>query len=185
MRGETNTAYSIKKGALFMLLMSTLVFGQNNKRDSIWSPIKYFVGTWKGEGGGEPGIGKYERGYNLVLNNNFVEIKNKSTYPPTEKNPKGEVHEDIGYFIYDSAKKTFLLRQLHIEGFVNDYALESISADKKTLVFVTEAIINVPKGWKAKDTYRILSNTEFEETFELAKPEKEFSVYSKVRFIRQ
>lgn len=114
-----------------------------------------------------------------------MEIKNKSTYPPTEKNPKGEVHEDIGYFIYDKGKKTFLLRQLHIENFANDYVLESISADKKTLVFVTETIINIPKGWKAKETYRITSEKEFEETFELAEPGKEFAVYSKVKFVKQ
>jgi len=175
----------MEKVALLILLSSTLAFGQNNKRDSIWSPIKYFVGTWKGEGGGEPGIGKYERSYQLVLNNNFVEIKNRSIYPPTDKNSKGEVHEDIGYFIYDKGKKTFLLRQLHIESFANDYVLESISADKKTLVFVTEAIINIPKGWKAKETYRILTDKEFEETFELAEPGKDFSVYSKVKFVKQ
>lgn len=170
---------------LLTLLSTTLTFGQNSKRDSIWSPIKYFVGTWKGVGGGEPGVGNYERSYQLILNNNFVEIRNKSTYPPTDKYPKGEVHEDIGYFIYDKGRKTFLLRQLHIESFANDYVLESLSADKKTLVFVTESIVNIPKGWKAKETYQIKSEKEFEETFELAEPGKEFTVYSRVRFVRQ
>ena len=175
----------MKKILLLLFLSSTWVFGQTSKRDSIWSPIKYFVGTWKGEGGGEPGIGKYERSYQLILSNNFVEIKNRSTYPPTNKNPKGEVHEDIGYFIYDKGKKTFLLRQLHVEGFVNDYILDNISPDKKTLVFVTTGIVNIPKGWRAKETYRILSSNEFEETFELAEPDKDFSVYSRVKFTKQ
>lgn len=175
----------MKKVVLLILLSSTLTYAQNTKRDSIWSPIRYFVGNWKGEGGGEPGIGKYQRSYQLILNNNFVEIKNKSTYPPTDRNPKGEVHEDIGYFIYDKYKRTFLLRQLHVESFANDYVLESISADKKTWVFVTEAIINIPNGWKAKETYRIVSDKEFEETFELAEPGKEFTIYSKVKFVRQ
>jgi len=175
----------MKKLPWLFLLVATVTYGQTNKRDSIWSPIKYFVGTWKGEGGGEPGMGKYERTYQFILNNNVIEIKNKSTYPPTAKNPKGELHEDIGYFIYDRGRKTFLLRQLHIESFVNDYVLESISADKKTLVFVTESIINIPKGWKGRETYRILNDKTFEETFELAEPGKEFTLYSKVNFVRQ
>lgn len=175
----------MKNVVLLILFSSTLAFSQQNKRDSIWAPIKYFVGTWIGVGGGEPGIGKYERSYQFILNNNFVEIENRSTYAPTDKNPKGEVHEDIGYFFYDKGKRTFLLRQLHVEGFANDYVLDSISADKKTLVFVTESIINIPKGWRAKESYRILSDSEFEEIFELAPPDKGFSVYSKVKFTRQ
>ena len=37
-----------------------------------------------------------------------------------------------------------MLRQFHIEGFVNQYKLESISADGKTIVFISEAIENIP-----------------------------------------
>lgn len=175
----------MKKIAVLFVLTSTLVFGQTNKRDSIWAPLKQFVGTWKGEGGGEPGVGKYERSYQFILNGNFIEVKNKSTYSPTDANPKGEVHEDIGYIIYDRNKKTFLLRQLHIEGFANDYVLESISPDKKTIVFITENIVNIPKGWRGKETYQFLNTNEVEETFELAPPQEAFSVYSKVKLVRQ
>lgn len=170
---------------LLVCLGTTMAFGQNAKRDSIWAPVNYFVGHWTGEGGGEPGTGKYDRSYQATLNGNFVEVRNKSTYPPTEKNPKGEVHEDIGYIFYDKARKTFLLRQLHVEGFANDYVLESVSPDKKNLIFTSEGIINIPKGWRARETYRIIGPNEFEETFELSAPDKPFSVYTKVKFTRK
>jgi hypothetical protein len=49
-----------------------------------------------------------------------------------------------------------MLRQFHAEGFVNQHTLESMSADKKTLVFITESIENIPAGFKAKETYRTL-----------------------------
>jgi len=172
------------KSILFLFLAVSSGLAQNAKRDSIWAPINYFVGTWSGEGGGEPGLGKYERSYQPTLKGNFIEIRNKSTYPPTEKNPKGEMHEDIGYLFYDKSRKTFLLRQLHIEGFANDYMLESISADKKTLIYTTESIVNIPKGWRARETYHILNKNEFEETFELAPPDKPFALYTKVKFTR-
>ncbi|MBK5277362.1 MAG: hypothetical protein JJE09_00715 [Bacteroidia bacterium] len=169
---------------LLLLFIPMASFSQTN-RDSTWLPLKPFIGTWKGEGGGEPGIGKYERSYKFILNNNFIEIKNKSTYLPTDKKPKGEVHEDVGYFIYDRYKKTFLLRQLHIEGFANDFILDSISPDKKTLLFISSAIVNIPNGWRAKETYRLISETEIEEVFELAAPNQGFELYSKVRLIKQ
>ena len=135
--------------------------------------------------GGEPGQGVYERSYLFILNKRFIEIKNKSTYPPSDKHPTGEVHEDIGYFSYDNAKKTFMLRQFHLEGFVNEFRLENLSPDKKTLVFITESIENIPAGYRARETYRIIGDDEIEETFEIGEPGKEFEVYSKVKLKRQ
>jgi hypothetical protein len=165
-------------------LMSTACFSQATKQDSLWQPLKIFVGTWEGKGGGEPGTGDYVRSYQFVLNKKYIEIKNKSTYPPTEKNPKGEVHEDWGYFSYDKIRHIFVLRQFHIEGFVNQYKLESISEDGKRLVFVSEAIENIPPGWRAKESYHVLSNNQIQETFELAEPNKPFEVYTKVTLNR-
>jgi hypothetical protein len=166
-----------------MLLFTFSASGQS-KRDSIWAPMQHFIGTWTGEGGGEPGIGNYERSYAFILNKNFIEVRNKSSYPPTARNPKGEVHEDIGHIFYDRNRKTFLLRQLHIEGFANDFALDSISGDRKTLIFMSDAIVNIPKGWRARETYRITGPNELEETFELAPPGKEFAIYSSVKLKR-
>ncbi len=161
-------------------LCSTTCFAQLTKQDSIWLPLKVFIGSWQGKGGGEPGIGDYARSYEFVLNKKYIEIKNKSTYPPSEKNPKGEIHEDWGYFSFDKARHTFVLRQFHIEGFVNQYKMESISDDGKKIVFVSEAIENIPAGWRAKESYEILSLDKIQETFELAEPNKPFEVYSKV-----
>ena len=60
-----------------------------------------------------------------------------------------------------------------------------MSTDKKTLVFITESIENIPKGYRAKETYRILNDNAIEETFEIAEPNKSFLNYSKVKLIRQ
>jgi hypothetical protein len=175
----------MKSLLLLLLLVPASLAAQLSKRDSTWLLLKPFVGEWKGEGGGEPGKGKYERSYQFILNKRFIEIRNKSTYEPTTQNPKGEVHEDIGYFSYDNSRKTFILRQFHIEGFVNQFKLDSVSPDKKTLVFLSESIENIPAGFKAKETYRILSDDEIEETFEVAEPGKDFTIYSKVKMVRQ
>jgi len=170
---------------LLVFMIPGILSGQATKKDSLWLPLKPFIGKWKGDGSGEPGNGKYERSYQFVLNKNFIEIKNKSTYPPTDKNLKGEVHEDIGYFSYDRALKTFKLRQFHIEGFVNEFILDSISVDRNTLIFTTYAIENIPSKWRARETYRLLNVNAIEEIFELAEPNKEFQLYSKVKLIRQ
>jgi hypothetical protein len=170
---------------VLLLFINSILYGQSSKQDSIWSPFKYFIGTWAGDGKSESGEGKYERTYQFIFNQRFIEVKNKSTYPPTEKNLKGEIHEDLGYISYDKIRKTFVLRQFHIEGFVNQYIIDSVSPDKKTIRFRSENIENIPPGWAARESYQLLNENEFIESFELAEPKGSFEVYSKVKLIRQ
>ncbi|HEY3389890.1 MAG TPA: hypothetical protein VGK38_09985 [Prolixibacteraceae bacterium] len=166
-------------------LLPLLLSAQTSKQDSIWSPFKYFVGNWDGAGVVEGDGGKYERSYQFIFNRKFIEVKNKSTFQPTGNKPKGEVHEDLGYISYDKGRKIFVLRQFHIEGFVNQYKLDSISPDRKTIVFVSENIENIAPGWRAKESYRLVNENEFVETFELAEPKGTFEVYSKAKMTRK
>jgi len=62
----------------------------------MWTPFNYFIGSWQGSGQGQAGDSRVERKYEFVLNGKFLSVRNKSTYDPQEKNPKGEVHEDWG-----------------------------------------------------------------------------------------
>ena len=85
---------------------------------------------------------------------------------------------------YDRARETLIFRHFHIEGFVNHYILNELADDSQTFRFITEGIENIPPGWLARETYRVLSPNEFVEVFELAAPGKDFEVYSENRFQR-
>jgi len=106
-------------------------------------------------------------------------------FAPQEQNPKGEVHEDWGMFSFDKARKAIVLRQFHVEGFVNQYVLKHVAADGQEFVFETEAIENVPSGFRARTTYRVTGPEKFESIFELAPPGAEFSEYRRNRLSRK
>jgi hypothetical protein len=167
-----------------VVLFSFPLAAQQPTTPSPLDSIQFFAGHWQGTSQGKPGHGRGERSYEFVLRGKFLRVKNKTVYPPQEKNTKGEIHEDIGYFSYDRQRKKLLLRQFHVEGFVNEYVQREIAEDSKRLVFETERIENIPDGWRARETYQIVGPGEFVEVFELAEPQKEFAVYSESHWKR-
>ncbi len=141
------------------------------------------VGEWQGESQGQPGTGTVKRSYDFVLGDKFLHERNVSSYPPQPKNEKGEIHHHWSLFSYDKARRSLVLRQFHQEGFVNQYVMAPASA-AGTVVFESEALENVPAGWKARETYQVVSADEFVEIFELASGAGAYEVYSTARLKR-
>jgi hypothetical protein len=141
------------------------------------------LGKWTGTSEGQPGNGTVERDYERVLGSRFIRARNRSTYPPQEKNPKGEVHEDEGFFSFDRARKLLVFRQFHVESFVTTY-VQDTDSKPGTVSFTTESIENIPPGWRARETYLFDGSDEFEEIFELAEAGKPFTLYSRTRLKR-
>jgi hypothetical protein len=151
--------------------------------DDPWSAVRFLAGEWEGESDGQPGKGTVKRSYRFVLGRKFLHEQNVSTYPPQPRNEKGEIHEHWSFFSYDRARRALVFRQFHQEGFFNQYVVRpETKAD--TVVFESEALENVPNGWKARETYERVSPDEFVETFELASGGGAYEVYSKARFKR-
>lgn len=174
----------MKKSLLLLVVIPNLAFAQLSKTDSLWLPLQPLIGKWTGTGDGVDGKGAYERSYQFVLSKKYIELKNKTVYPATKEKPKGYIHEDYGYISYDKARKTFIFRQFHGEGFVTLYTLD-ISSDGKTLTFMSESIENIPAGWRAREIYTIEGANGFTEDFNLAEPDKDFEPYTKASFTRK
>ncbi len=172
-------------GVWAALLIPGLVLAQADKPEDVWKPFRYFVGKWEGAVSGKFGTGSIQREYRFVLDGAFLQVEHNAVYAPREKYPEGEVHKELGFFSRDRATGTYVLRQFHNETIINEYVLEEISPDGRTMVLVTRHIENYKPGWRAKETYKILGPDEFVEVFELAPPDKPFQVYVENRFQRK
>lgn len=142
-----------------------------------WEYFRYFLGDWQGVGTGKIGESHLERKYKFILNEQFMQVYNRSVFKPQEKNPHGEIHEDMGIFSYDKSKGVFILREFHVEGYVNQYTVERQDVEGKIWVMTTDTIENIPSGWQARTTYKILNHDEFQETFELMRPGEDWTCY--------
>lgn len=165
------------------LLMSVVGVAQKPAVADPFERLAFLIGKWEGASDGQPGKGTVRREYARALNTRFVRVHNRSEYPAQPKNPKGEIHEDEGFFSFDKARKRVVFRQFHTEGFVNTYVEDAGSSTTK-VVFTSEAIENIPAGFRARETYLVQGADAFEEVFELAEPDKPFAVYSRTRFTR-
>lgn len=166
------------KFILLFVLLPVLLMAQAEKKQDVWEPIKFLVGKWEGKGDGKSGLSKVWKDWQFVLNGKFLNMKTKAVFAPQEMNPKGETHEDVGYFSYDGARKKIIFRQFHVEGFIIQYVFENISGDGKILTFVSEQIENGPPGLQAKIIFKILDSRTVEERFELAFPGREYDCYN-------
>jgi hypothetical protein len=160
-------------------------FAQTQTADADpWAPIRVFAGKWEGTSTGQAGEGTVTREYEWVMKQRYLHEKNISTYPIQEKNKKGEVHEHWSFFSYDKNRETLVLRQFHVESFVNQYVFNKEASTPAKLVFDSEGFENFSNKWRARDTYDLIGPDEFTETFELAPPYQPFQVYSKNNLIR-
>ncbi|HGY55503.1 MAG TPA: hypothetical protein ENK44_07380 [Caldithrix abyssi] len=168
----------IRKTVFFLILFMSFVHAQESAvKPDIWASFRYFLGAWDGVETGRSGYGKGSREYKLILNEQYLFFSNRSVFKPQEKNPTGEIHEDWTFFSYDRIRNTYVVRQFNSEGFINQFVLDSLSADTSTFVFVTEQLENLPAGFKARLTYIIQNENEFNEKFELAPPGQGYQLF--------
>jgi hypothetical protein len=163
---------------------SSAVAGESADLTPRLAMLKRFVGSWRGAGDGEPGVSEVTRTYEPALGGQFLLARNRSAYAPQPKNPKGEIHDDMGLYSFDRAARAVVFRQFHLEGFVSTYSAPADSLAGDTLVFLSTAIENVPAGFRGRETFVFTGADALEERFEIAEPGKDFTLYSHNRLKR-
>ncbi len=178
MRGSQRRTLNCAMVSLLGLLPATAVSAQTRPAPDAFAAIGWLVGRWEGPSRGEPGQGTVSRTYDRVLGGRFIAVANTSRWAPLPSTPTGEVHEDQGFMSFDRARRRYVYRQFHAEGFVNTYVADSVSPRDTVVRLVSEQIENIAPGWRARETYTRTGTDSFVERFELAAPGKEFELYS-------
>lgn len=147
---------------VFSLIILT-AFSENPFKE-----LDFLIGGWQGVEAGVAGDGIGFRTYKYVFNKQYIQAENMSTFPISEKKPRGEVHRDFGIFSYNSNTQEIILREFHIEGFVNIHVLDTLQSTENKFVFITREIENNPGNWIARIIIEKISNEEFKEYFDIA-----------------
>ena len=171
----------MKKVTIILILLSTLIFSQDNK----FNKFDYLIGEWKGIGssfGNEKSTIKSE--FNFAMGGKYIEVINDSKFEPTVKKPKGEHHIDKGFISYDATRNLFVFRQFHVEGFVIQYILVDSLSSNSNLVFESEEIENFVPGGKARWVIAKITENAIKTTFDVAMPKKDYKCFGENKLIK-
>jgi len=146
-----------------MLLSTAQMFPQRTGAAIDWSPWKYYIGDWVGEGGGKPGQGSGGFSFYTDLQNSVLVRKNHSDFPATQKNP-AYTHDDL-MLIYPE-KGEWCADYFDNEKHVIHYGVSS-SSDSTKLIFCTRSKSGSPDF---RLTYTRLTEDKVNILFEYATP---------------
>lgn len=138
-----------------------------------WAPLRRLLGQWQGLGDGLGGESTVRHTYEFVIQGNFIRNTTHSEFQPKDDGTPGEVHEDQGFFSFDSDRGKIVFRQFLSEGFVNTYLLEDHESPTGDLVLTSESTESAG-GMAARLTISFDGDDAYRMVLELASPGKDF-----------
>jgi hypothetical protein len=157
---------------LGLSLTASVIADDANAAD-IWAPVRVLLGEWQGAGSGFGGESEVRHTYDFVIQNNFIHSTTLSKFKPKDNGTPGEIHEDWGFFSFDSDRGKIVFRQFLSEGFVNTYVLEDLESGTGVLVFTSESTEGAG-GMAARLTFTFVGKDRYLAVLELAPPGKDF-----------
>jgi hypothetical protein len=135
--------------------------------EGTWTALGSLVGTWSGEGTGDPGQGTGGFSFAWDLQRKILIRKSHADYPATSDRPAFS-HQDLTLVYRDT--DTGLAKAIYFdnEGHVIHYAV-SASPDAKSIVFLSEI---APSRPRYRLTYTMTGDEGIRMTFEIAPPDK-------------
>lgn len=145
----------------------------------------YFMGSWEADQESCVGIGSGTRTYKMVIGDAYLWVNNHAEFPVKDSSKPVDTHDDWGFYSFDKSRGTIVHREFNSEKFILQYRLDSISTDGKKLIFLSDAMENVPSDWEGRVTLTKINENRFEDHFELKMPGKEFTTYVKAVWVRK
>jgi len=160
----------MKSKLLMTIMLSGLLatcFAQQNKT---WNKWQWLLGSWQGNGSGEPGKGGGTFSFALDLNEKVLIRKSHAEYTASENKP-AITHDDLMIIYPDYSGNPAKAIYFDNEGHIINY---SIMYDDKSIVFTSGRIPDVPVF---RLTYSLLENETINTKFEISQDGDKFTTY--------
>lgn len=158
------------------LLMLALLLGANCVTAEDWGPLQFLVGTWVGEGDGQPGHGSGSFTFAPDLQGRILVRRNFAEYPAAAGKPAFR-HEDLMIVHREAGSKSYKAVYYDNEGHVIHYAVRPVEGGV--------VMISAGEGVRYRLTYTRQTGERILTKFEIAPPGKDFATYVEAIVRRQ
>jgi len=162
------------------LLLTALCNGQMSNQDkpgSKWVKFDWLIGTWMGEGSGQPGQGGGLFTFAYDLGSNVIVRKNHTEFPATATRP-ASVHDDLLIIYSDPGSAEPKGIYFDNEGHTINY---SVSFLDKSVVFTS---LKVGKNPAFRLTYTPLEKDKVDISFDMSQDGVKFVTYLEGKSVR-
>lgn len=154
---------------LFVVLL-TIVTDSFGQQKTTWQNWDWLIGTWVGEGSGEPGNGGGTFSFTLDLDKKILVRKSHSEYSAS-KNKPSVVHEDLMIVYIDFSGNASRAIYFDNEGHTINY---QISYFDTSIVLTSDRIPNTPIF---RLTYNLIETETVDTKFEMSQDGENFITY--------
>jgi hypothetical protein len=149
----------------------TKIQGESSTREPrserAWAALEFLVGTWTGEGSGDPGQSTGGFSFNWELQKKILVRRSQANYVATANRPAYS-HEDLTIIYAESSSDRLRATYFDNEGHVIRYAI-SVSDDGNAIVFQSDVTSTSPTY---RFAYSKTGSTTMKLKFEVAPPGK-------------
>jgi len=137
-----------------------------------WGPAQFLVGSWVGEGGGQPGQGAGSFSFTPDLQGKILVRRNFAAYPAANGKPAFR-HDDLMIVYRDTAAFAPVLRATYFDS--EEHTIQySVKPVEGGIVLVSEGPQSTPRY---RMTYLSTGKNTLKIKFEIAAPGKDFAPY--------
>jgi len=149
----------------WLFAFSAILAAQQSKKEDPWGPVKFLLGEWIGEGGGQPGESAGGFSFQPDLQGKILLRKSYAEYPAT-KDRAAYRHDDLTIVYRESGDEDLRAVYFDNEGHVIRYVLRAGDGGN-SVQFLSEAS---PKGPRFRLTYVKTGDDKLSLKFEIALP---------------
>lgn len=160
----------MKKITLFITLLVISSFAGFGQQNHIWDKWNWIMGTWIGEGSGQPGKGGGTFSFTYGLDYKIIERKSHSEYPATDTKPL-TIHDDLLFVYLDYSGNPSKAIYFDNEGHTINYSI--LYADN-SITLVSNKVPGVPVF---RLTYTLLDEETVNTAFEMSQDGEKFMTY--------
>jgi hypothetical protein len=141
--------------------------GQDNPA---WDKWDWLIGTWKGEGSGQPGQGSGTFSFTFDLNKNVIVRKSHSEYPAADNKPL-IIHDDLMVVYHNPGGGPDKAIYFDNEGHTINY---TVYYQVKSIVLTSDKFPQMPVF---RLVYTLLDNETINTSFEMSQDGEKFTPY--------